>query len=734
MRDKVLRYFFMMMLVSTACLSVLVGLMVYYSSELPPISEIKYIDMKVGSEVYDRNDQLIHVFAFEHRKLTHIQNLPPYLIKGLIATEDQNFYHHWGIDLFATFKAMLVDVVRVDFALGASTITQQLARNMFLTLDKTLPRKIKEVMLAVRIEQIYSKEEILEMYLNKIPIGPGIYGVERASWVYFGKEAKDLAIPEAALLVGNIQLPSGYYPFRNPERAMKRRNYVLKRMRSEHAITKAEFKLAVKTPLGLKRGSGFEAADDYFIDYIRQILEEKYGTNAVFSEGLKIYTTLDHDLQIRADSLLNQHLTAFEKQCNYKYKYGDFPPDTVNIKTPYIQGGVLVEEAQTGYILAMIGGRNFQHSKFNHITLARRQPGSSFKPIVYTTALEHGYTPATVMKDEPILFRENGETVWEPKNYSHDYKGYMRMRDALKESRNIYSIKIVADLGPEKVVSKAKEFGLTTKIQPYYSLAVGATEVLPLELISAYTAFPNGGERSLPMIIRRVENSQGKVLEENHPRKSRVMDEKVAYLMTSLMETVVDHGTGYGVRARGYRGPAAGKTGTTDDNRDAWFIGFNPQVVCGIWVGFDDNHTMGGGRDGSVAALPVWPGIVGEANACQRIAHGPSHIQRGYASIDNATAFHRPDGIVSVPVSKRTGLLPSTRYEGTVDELFIAGTEPTVFSDSLDYNFYPSRFKSNSKRYVVFDIGRNRVGEPRSSKPAEPDSLRPGEGKVIRID
>ncbi|MBT3169573.1 MAG: PBP1A family penicillin-binding protein [Candidatus Cloacimonetes bacterium] len=710
MKNEIIKYLKIFFAITIFFAGIIFGIFYYYSQELPPLSELTDYEMKVGSEVFDRNDELIHIFSIERRKLTNLQELPTYLINGMMAVEDKNFRDHWGMDLKGLVRAFLINLKRVSFSQGASTITQQLARNLFLTKDKKITRKIKELVLAIRIEKHFSKDEILEMYFNKSLFGYGLYGIEVASQRYFDKSAKDVSVAEAALLIGMPQLPGAYNPLRYPERAIKRRNIVLKRMFIEGVISEDDYKIAVNSTLKLYQPKGNQGADDYFIEYIRRILERKYGTTQLFTGGLKIYTTLDKELQMYADSVLNKNLTKFENKNNYDVKYTDFPADTTNIKTEYVQAGVFSIEAETGYVRVMIGGRNFNHSKFNRIMQAKRQPGSSFKPIVYTTALVNGYTPATIIEDEPTYFMQNDTLFWHPSNYSKKNFGFTRMRDGLKKSRNIYATKMLYDVGPRKVVEFAKRFGISTRIYPYYTIAVGSIEVYPYEMISAYTTFANGGSRVKPIYIRKVEDADGTILEENFPEKIRVVNEQVAYLMANLMQSVIDEGTGQGVRwqsgyqdlkSLSYKWNAAGKTGTTDDFRDAWFIGYNKKLVTGIWVGFDDNTGLGKSQSGATAALPSWPYITKKA-----IEIDSPKDNRGKPIVNTASLeFQKPAGIVNMKISKETGLLPRNKFEETIEEIFIAGTTPTPLSDSLNYNFYPTIYRENENDSLVVDLG-----------------------------
>jgi len=723
MQNKTFRILYIFFMVIFLGFGIGTGLFYYYSKELPPLSELQRYEMKVGSEVYDRNDELIHIFSVEKRQLTNLSELPPYLTRGIVAVEDKNFYDHWGMDMVGFFRALLIDIKKGSFSQGASTITQQLARNMFLTLDKKIPRKIKELILAVRIEKHYSKDEILEMYLNKSPFGPGLYGVEVASAKYFNKKAKDLNIPEAALIIGMPQLPSAYYPFRYPERAVLRRNIVLNRMLEENVISLEEYEMALQDTLKLYNPKTVRSCRDYFIEYIRPLMERKYGTTALFTGGLKIYTTLDTELQEFADSVLNKHLIEFENKNEYEIKYEDYPVDTINIVTDYVQGGIFSIEPETGYVRILIGGRNYNHSKLNRMMQSLRQPGSAFKPIIYTTALVNDYTPATVFKDEPTVFIQSDTLFWKPKNYTLRHFGYTRMRTALQKSRNVYSAKIVYDIGPKKVVDFGRRFGLSTPLYPYYTLSVGSVEVFPYELITAFTTFPNGGERVKPIFVRRVEDDQGNILESSEPEKIRVVDDKTSFLITSMLESVIDAGTGIGVRWRGYKWAAGGKTGTTDDFRDAWFIGFNRKLVTGIWVGFDDNTSLGEGQSGAVAALPPWPKIMKKA----MYLDSPEDYKGNPIINGSIYDFKRPAGITKAEISKETGLLPKSSYEEKIEEYFIEGTAPTLLSDSLEYNFYPTIYRENENDSLVIDLGGVRYIYPDSIIYVEtiPDTTKP---------
>lgn len=649
------------------------GMFWFYQDGLPPTSELRNYTLRTGSEVYDRNGRMIYLFAFEKRKLVSLKELPPHLIDALLVTEDKRFYHHFGFDPFGFTRAVLVDIGTMDFSQGASTITQQMARNMFLTLDKKISRKMKELILAFRIEATFSKDEILEIYFNKIFWGGQNHGVETASLYYFDKHARDLTVPESAMLVGMIQRPNFYDPNVHPENAKPRRDYVLKRMYKAKKITEEEYNAGIATPVGSKRSVGNRYSRDYFIEYIRLYLERKYGTERLFEGGLKIYTTLDNDLSAYADSVLNTYLTRVERSGGFTHKMSQVPKGAVDVNTKYIQGGLVLMENKTGHVRALIGGRNFEHSKFNRMTQAKRQPGSSIKPTFYTVAVEKGYTPATVINDSPISIG-GGEDRWAPKNSNNSFRGFTRMRVALQWSVNVWAVKCAMDIGLDSVNDAFRRFGLNRRAADL-SAALGSHEIVPINLISGYTAFPNGGTRVTPVFITRVEDTRGNVLERGSAQKFRVCSPQAAYIMTSMLQTVASSGTGASSR-NGYYWDNAGKTGTTDENNDSWFIGFNKAFTLGIWVGFDNSRT----KSGSATAVNVWGPIMTKAIRLDNHGRTPSANDPRYSLTE-------PGGIVHQNINSRTGF--ATNYGG-FPEVFIEGNVPPAVADSLQYNFYPT--------------------------------------------
>lgn len=660
-------------------IGIIIGVVWFYRDGLPPTSELRNFTLRSGSEVYDRNGKMIHLFAFEKRKLVSVKELPSYLVDALIVTEDKNFYKHFGVDIMGNIRALIVDVVRLDFSQGASTITQQMARNMFLTLDKRISRKIKEILLAFRIEREFSKDEILEIYFNKIFWGGQVHGVETAALYYFGKHAKDLNLPECATLIGMIQRPNYFDPIKYPERTLARRNHILARMHKTKKISSEDFELAMAAPLRQAGSSMRQYASDYFIEHIRLYLERKYGTERLFEGGLRIYTTLDQDLTVYADSVMNKYLSEVEARHNYKNKYSAVSPNAFDINTQYLQGGMVLMENKTGYVRTMIGGRDFTHSKYNRMTQAKRQPGSAIKPVYYTAAIEKGYTPATVINDAPISLSGGDGKRWTPHNYSNRYYGYSRMRTALTHSYNVWAVKTAIDLGLDTLSDAFQRFGIKRRVTDY-SAALGSYELTPITLISGYTTFPNGGNRVSPVFITKVEDLNGKVLERGIGTKSKVTNERVAFLMTSMLQSVTTSGTGAAAR-NGYYWQVAGKTGTSSDHRDAWFIGFNPQFTLGIWNGFDSNASI----SSSAVCAPIWGRIMTECIRLDNKGKLPSAADPRYS-------FSVPEGVVSRKINSSSGFLSSS--DG-LDEYFLEDNIPPAMSDTLRFNFYPTRWGYN---------------------------------------
>jgi 1A family penicillin-binding protein len=641
-------------------LGVILGLFLWFSTDLPSTDALESVKPWEGTVLYDIKNKPLKTFYEEDRAVVSLDEIPQDLIDAFIAVEDRQFYRHWGLNFFSIGKALVEDIVARRVVRGASTITQQLARNLFLTLDQTLPRKIKEAILAVRIERHYTKREILSMYLNQIYFGDGAYGVEAASHRYFGKSASDLSLAECAMLAGLPRNPTAYSPRRHPEKAKARQTIVLKSMRETGVISRAEAEQASQEELNVVMT---DAADPgaYFAEYVRQMLEEKYGAAALYREGLRVYTTLDLDMQRAAEIAVESNLQRMERELRYRARGQGTGQGQATTTTRYIQGALLALDPNSGHIKAMVGGRNFAESNWNRATQAKRQPGSAFKIFVYTAAVDNGLTPADILIDDPLIVRLPDGTHWQPSNYDAEFQGPMVARKALAKSINIPAIKVAEKVGPQTVVNYAHRMGIRSEMKPYISIALGTMEVDLLETVSAVGVLATGGIRAEPVAILRVESRDGRVLERYQSRKSEVLSPQTAYVMTSMLESVVNEGTAGSIRSRGITRPLAGKTGTTDDYSDAWFVGYSPDLCVGTWVGFDVRRRMGEKISGARAALPIWIDFM--ETALRGTPEKP---------------FPVPDGIVHRQVCEQTGLLAREGCPDQRFEVFIEGSEPSL--------------------------------------------------------
>jgi len=630
------------------------GLVQWLRNDLPSPEKLTAIETPVKTTVFDSRGRVLHEFYRENRSVVPLKDIPRSLVNATLSTEDRNFYQHWGVDLWGVGRAVVTDVMHMRRAQGGSTITQQLARNLFNMYEKSFTRKLKELVLAIDLERTYSKDQILEMYFNQIYFGEGAYGVETAAKTYFGKPLTELSLPECALLSGIPANPSLYSPRRHPQAALARRAKVLRNMLATNAITQAQFDKAMASPLGVTpfRYSNDRAA--YFVEMVRQHLDEKYGSNAVYEGGLKVYTTLDADLQALCERSEEHHLQSLEKELALKQTKsaydvavakGALPPGS---RTPYLQGAVVAIDPRTGEIRALTGGRDWNESNYNRAVQALRQPGSAFKPFVYAAAMDNGFKPTDIIVDEPVTFDGGDGKPYEPQNYDQKFRGPITLRYALQESVNIPAIKLLRKVGTSLVASYAKRMGINSDLRQNLALALGSSEVNLLELTSAYTVFANKGVRNDPVFITKVEDKNGVVLERATPRPYEVLSEQTAATMTSLMESVMDHGTGFPARAAGFTLPAAGKTGTMDEYMDAWFVGYIPSLTVGVWVGYDEKKTIGRGMTGARAALPIWTDIMIGAT-------------RGKPVED----FTLPAGTVARTVCTESGMLATDQCPGT---------------------------------------------------------------------
>ncbi|UCF77919.1 MAG: PBP1A family penicillin-binding protein [Candidatus Eiseniibacteriota bacterium] len=637
------------------------------SKGLPSPEKLQTIEPAVKTEVYDINGEIIHEFFKENRSLVPLQRVPQHLIDGIIVVEDRQFRSHWGIDIFGICRAAMKNVFAGRVRQGGSTITMQLARNLFLTHERTMRRKVKEAVLALRIERMYSKDEILEMYLNQIYFGEGAYGVQAASRIFFAKDVDELKLPECALLAGLLRNPGEYSPRHHPEGALKRRNLVLNLMLEEILIGQDEHEAALEAPLGVTASKSRANYAPYFVELVRQYLSERYGTNQIYEGGLKVYTTLDLQLQKVAEELFEVHLCELEKMRKYPQQHcpqesqAQQAPDGENF-TAYVQGAMIALDARKGYVKAMIGGRDFEDSPFNRAVQAKRQPGSAFKPFVFVAAIDNGFNPCDIVIDEPVTFVGGDGKDWSPQNYDLDFKGPMTLRYALQQSVNVPAVKLLRTLGPTTVAAYARRMGLRSRIENVLSIALGTSEVTLLELTSAFGVLANQGIRAEPIMVLKVTDKQGRVLERNATHTEEALNEQTCYLVTSMMRSVVDHGTAFGARARGFYAPAGGKTGTTDDFTDAWFVGFTPELTVGVWVGFDKKKTLGPAMTGTRVALPIWTDIMLDASKLYEF-----------------TDFPRPPDVIDVEICTESGLLALDGCPKRSMEVFRSGEQPGEF-------------------------------------------------------
>ncbi|MCK5513171.1 MAG: PBP1A family penicillin-binding protein, partial [Deltaproteobacteria bacterium] len=566
----------------------------YFSYDLPRLTSVEDYTPKTVTQVFSENGEIIAEFFVEKRYIIPIEEMPATLIRAFISSEDARFFEHQGIDLLSIFRALIKNIKSMDIVQGGSTITQQITKSLLLSPEKSYTRKIKEAILARRIENSLSKRDILSIYLNQIYLGHRSYGVEAAALTYFGKHASELNLAESALLAGLPKAPSAYSPIRHPLKAQKRQRYVLQRMLQRGYITKGQAKEAADMILNIvpPENKNIKVAP-YFTEHLRQYLENTYGTDLLYGEGLKVYTPLNLLMQKSAQRAVESGLNDFET------REGSQKDES------RVQGALVAMEPRTGHVKALVGGVKFLENQFNRAIQARRQLGSAFKPIVYAAALDKDYVTTTIIIDSPLIFKIKSDMeFWEPRNYDLEFKGPITLRKALAYSRNIITIKILQDIGIDYVINYAKRLGIDSPLNRDLSLALGSSGISLLEITRAYAVFANQGFKVEPIFITKVTDRNGTVLEENKPRLSQAISPQTSYIMTSLLKSVVEEGTGRKVKA--LHRPCAGKTGTTNDVRDAWFIGFTPHIIAGTWVGFDDEKPLGKHETGAVAASPIW--------------------------------------------------------------------------------------------------------------------------------
>jgi penicillin-binding protein 1A len=643
----------------------------------PTVEALNDYTPRQTSKLYAVDGRFIAELGNERRTLIKLDEIPQHVQQAFVITEDKRFYSHAGVDWIRVFGALARDVVARGWEQGFSTITMQLARNVFpesLSREKTIVRKIREAKVARAIEAKYDKKKILELYLNQITLGNGAFGVEVASQRYFGKSVRDLNIAEAATLAALPKAPERYNPRRHPDRAIQRRNTVIDLMRENGAISAADASVARAYPLQLASRTESGDVAPYFVEWIRQQLDEQFGKQ-LYEQGLKVFTTLDLDMQSAAERAMERQLRLMEAG-----RYGKFPHESYEHyiarslsgsempeNSPYIQGAFLALDPRNGAIRAMVGGRDFYDSKFNRATQALRQPGSAFKPIVYATAVQNGRPASYIVNDSPVVvpLGGGGGKDWTPKNFDGRFEGPIPMRRGLYESRNIVAIRVGMELGEGTVINEARNFGITTPIPALPSIHIGAADVYPIELISAYSTFSNQGIRATPNAILRVENARQEVLWQQTPARSQVLSQEEAWIMVDMMKDVIRRGTAAGsVWGAGFHLPAGGKTGTTNDGTNVWFIGYTADLVAGVWMGFDRPQKIMSDAQGGRLAAPAWTQFMSEV------------YRRKPAPPD----WPRPIGIITRDIDVSTGMLqtPYCPRDLIRTEFYIPGTEPTL--------------------------------------------------------
>jgi penicillin-binding protein 1A len=754
------RRFVIIIAVLSIFLGISAGGYLAYSMGIPSIEEIKQYKPSGGTKIYADDDVLIGELKAEKGIFVPLTNIPASMINAVVAVEDARFWKHKGIDYLAIARAFIKDIIHVELKEGGSTITQQLAKVVFLTPEKTIQRKIREAALAIKIEKNLDKREILELYLNKIYFGHGAYGVEMASRIYFGKSVKDLTQSEAALIAGLIKAPSLYSPFNDLAKARERQRIVLSRMVEEGYLKKSEMEHALKQPVSLSSIRKGLEANSFFTEYIRKYLEDRYGIETVYKSKLNVYTTLDRQAQAAAARAMQEGLRDLDKRRGWRGPVdhkkdidvgremktrelsaivstspGDLslglvlkvddkealvkvrgvigklspedakwaakvidpksrtikflqkftlpqilkPGDIVKVsirsiqgnqvrlmlqQEPEAEGALIAIDHETGFIRAMIGGYDFIKSAFNRAVYARRQPGSAFKPIIYAAALDHGFTTASIVTDEPVTYPGGPKGDWSPENADRKFYGPTTLREALTYSRNVVTVKLVDAVGINAILDFARTVGIQGEMPRNLTLALGSLSVTPLELALCYSVFANGGLKIKPIAIKYITDTNGSVIESNEPEAEEVITPSTAFLITSMMEDVVRHGTGW--RAKSLGRPVAGKTGTTNEYRDAWFVGYTPNLTAAVWVGFDDTTSLGALETGARAASPIWVQFM------KNVVTGPPE------------AFTVPEGIVVHSIDPATGLLTRDESAG-IREYFKVGTEPKQYVSSPSF-------------------------------------------------
>ena len=656
----------------------------YFASDLPSIETLKTYTPPAITKFFAENGEIIGEFFTERREVISLDRMPIHLVQAFVASEDTRFFQHKGLDYIAIFRALLRNIFSGEIVQGGSTITQQVVKSILLSPEKRFSRKIREALLAHRIEKYLSKEEILHLYLNQIYLGHGAYGVSAAAENYFGKAVEELNLAESSMLAGLPQAPSKMSPHTHPDQARRRQSYVLNRMVEEGFISDDELQEALKTPIRIiSKQDPFLEKAPHFVEQVRKYVEEKYGKEALYQGGLQVYTTVDIETQRMAQETVESGLKEIRKR--QKSSLSETASDLQGALKGGLEGALISVDLETGYVRAMVGGRDFKKSQFNRATQAKRQTGSAFKPIVYASALDKGYTPSTLIVDSPLVFRW-GDKTWKPKNFENRFNGPITLRNALTHSVNTVTVRIAQNIGVDYIRDYAKHLGISSSLHGDLSMALGSSSLSLFELTKAYAVFANHGKAFRPVLIKKILDRSGNLMEENlplfHPGKTsddeQIISSQTAYLMTHLLEGVVQHGTGWRAKALGR--PVAAKTGTTDQFYDAWFIGYTPETLTGVWVGFDDERSIGENETGSRAASPIWVAFMTRSLKDKPMKDFPV-----------------PEGIEFMRVDPRTGEISS--HKQAILECFKDGTGPTQSASppvktstdfyKLDFNLTP---------------------------------------------
>lgn len=712
---KSLKYFGLFFLI---VISLVTGFGIYFSRDLPSIAQLEVYEPKLSTRIYSSDGKIIREFFKERRTRIPFKDIPQPVIQALLATEDHRFYSHWGVDLIRAVKASMVNLSTFSSKEGFSSLTQQLAKNLYLSSEKTLARKFKEILTAIQIERTYAKNEIIEMYLTHMYFGRQAYGIHSASRIYFNKEVKDLTLAETAYLIGLLQAPSYYAG--NPKAGEMRKRVVLRRMRECEYISESAYAGAAAQPIVWASAKEREdvGSAPYFTDYVRQQLEAMQDSLKfnLYEDGLRVYTTLNTRLQTIAEKALEQSVkekfSGLDKfgakviKSNYRFYLRQYlmrdgfsqdevekmlsRPRTVDSLCALygtVQVGFVAMDPANGFILAMIGGRNYREHKLNHVTQIRRQPGSTFKPFLYTVAIDNGYAPSfKVLNQDVVLMMEDG-TRWTPQNYDGSRSGPTTLRDALARSLNLVSVRLMQEVVPvQEVVKLAGRMGLTTPMAPVDALALGVSDVIPLEIVSAYAVFANKGVRTEPVSILKIEDKEGNLIWQYTPKRKEVLSPATAYLMTDMMKSGIEaeRGTGRFAKRYGFDRPAAVKTGTTQKWTDGWFIGYTPQIVAGVWVGFDAyEFNLGSKNPGAIVASPLWGRFMAEAHKALNLP---------------VEDFEMPPDVVRMEICDETGLLANPLCPQKTMEVFRTRYQPTEFCNKHTGNIRTTK-KKKSGRY-----------------------------------